>query len=75
MVTVPRGKFIYQEEDDEEDKVNLKEYSIMKFPVANALYMEFDPQHKSRYPLYSWEEDQPVIGINYYEAIILSSFI
>jgi len=75
MVTIPKGRFVYQEEDAEEDKVNLKEYSIMKFPVANALYMEFDPQHKSRYPLYSWEEDQPVIGINYYEAIIFSLWL
>ncbi len=75
MVTIPKGKFIYQEEDDEEDKVNLEEFSIMKFPVTNALYMQFDPQHKSRYPLYSWEEDQPVIGINYYEAVIFSLWL
>ena len=65
MVTVPKGKFIYQEEEDEEDRINLKEFSIMKFPATNSLYMQFDPQHKMRYPLYSWEEDQPVIGINY----------
>jgi len=72
MVTVPQGKFVYQEEDDEEDKINLKEFAIMKFPVTNALYEQFDPQHKTRFPKYSWEEDQPVIGINYYEAIIFS---
>ena len=75
MVTVPKGKFVYQEEDDEDDKVNLEEFSIMKFPVTNALYMQFDPQHKTRYPLYSWEEDQPVIGINYYEAVIFSLWL
>ena len=72
MVTVPQGKFVYQEEDDEEDKINLKEFAIMKFPVTNALYEQFDPQHKTRFPKYSWEEDQPVIGVNYYEAIIFS---
>jgi len=75
MVTVPKGKFIYQEEEDEEDRINLKEFSIMKFPATNSLYMQFDPQHKMRYPLYSWEEDQPVIGINYYEAIIFSLWL
>lgn len=75
MVTVPKGKFIYQEEDDEEDKVNLEEFSIMKFPATNALYLQFDPQHKTRYPSYSWEEDQPVIGINYYEAVIFSLWL
>ncbi|GIT65000.1 MAG: hypothetical protein Ct9H300mP23_06270 [Nitrospinota bacterium] len=37
--------------------------------------MQFDPQHKTRYPQYSWEEDQPVIGINYYEAIIFSLWL
>jgi hypothetical protein len=72
MVTVPQGKFIYQEEDDEEDKINLEEFAIMKFPVTNALYEQFDPQHKTRFPKYSWEVDQPVIGVNYYEAVIFS---
>ena len=71
-VTIPEGKFIYQEEDDEEDRVNLKEYSIMKFPVTNALYQHFDPQYRNRFPRYSFDNDQPVIGINYYEAIIFA---
>mgnify|MGYP001170705682 CR=1 FL=1 len=75
MVTVPKGKFIYQEEEDEEDHINMKEFSIMKFPVTNSLYMQFDPHHKTRYPQYSWEDDQPVIGINYYEAIIFSLWL
>ncbi|GIS84206.1 MAG: hypothetical protein CM1200mP16_05060 [Nitrospina sp.] len=75
MVTVPKGKFIYKEEEDEEDQINLEEFSIMKFPVTNLLYMQFDPQHKTRYPQYSWEEDQPVIGINYYEAIFFSLWL
>ncbi len=71
-VTIPEGKFIYQEETDEEDKVLLKEFSIMKFPVTNALYQQFDPQHQNRFPKYSFDADQPVIGINYYEAIIFA---
>ena len=72
MVTVPEGKFIYQDEKDEEDRINLMEYSIMKFPVTNALYQEFDPNHRLRFPLYSKAPDQPVIGINYYEALVFS---
>jgi serine/threonine-protein kinase len=72
MVTVPAGKFIYQDEKDEEDRINLMEYSIMKFPVTNALYQEFDPNHRFRFPLYSKTPDQPVIGINYYEALVFS---
>ncbi len=71
-VTIPEGKFIYQEETDEEDKVLLKEFSIMKFPVTNVLYQQFDPQHQNRFPRYSFDGDQPVIGINYYEAIIFA---
>ncbi len=71
-VTIPEGKFIYQEENDEEDKVLLKEFSIMKFPVTNVLYQQFDPQHQNRFPRYSFDGDQPVIGINYYEAIIFA---
>ena len=72
MATVPEGKFIYQEEVDEEDQVVLKEFSIMKFPVTNALYQQFDPQHQNRFPKYSFDGDQPVIGINYYEAVIFA---
>ena len=72
MVTVPEGKFIYQEEKDKEDQINLMEFSIMKFPVTNALYQEFDPNHRLRFPLYSKTEDQPVIGINHYEALVFA---
>ena len=75
MATVPEGKFIYQEEVDEEDQVVLKEFSIMKFPVTNALYQQFDPQHQNRFPKYSFDGDQPVIGINYYEAVIFALWI
>ncbi|MBT3367639.1 MAG: SUMF1/EgtB/PvdO family nonheme iron enzyme [Nitrospina sp.] len=74
-VTIPEGQFIYQDEVDEEDQVILKEFSIMKFPVTNALYQLFDPQHKNRFPKYSFDDDQPVIGINYYEAVIFSLWI
>lgn len=72
MVTVPAGKFIYQDEKDEEDRINLMEYSIMKYPATNALYQEFDPNHRHRFSLYSKTPDQPVIGINYYEALVFS---
>ena len=72
MSTVPEGKFIYQDEVDEEDQVILKEFSIMKFPVTNALYQQFDPQHQNRFPKYSFAGDQPVIGINYYEAVVFA---
>jgi serine/threonine-protein kinase len=67
-VTVPRGKFIFQNERDEEDREYLNEFAIMKYPVTNALWRQFDPQGPLRYPRYSFLDDQPVIGINYYEA-------
>jgi serine/threonine-protein kinase len=72
MVTVPEGKFIYQDEKDEEDRIMMREFSIMKFPVTNMLYQQYDPHHKLRFPKYSWQDDQPVIGINFYEAMIFS---
>ena len=74
-VTVPAGKFIYQDEKDEEDWVDMREFSIMKYLVTNALYMEFDPNHRPRFPRFSHEEDQPVIGINFYEAVIFSLWL
>lgn len=75
MVTVSAGKFIYQTEEDEDDQPNLKEYAIMKYPVTNALYSEYDPSYEKRYPRYSHKDDQPVIGINYYEATIFALWL
>ena len=72
MVTVPEGKFIYQDERDEEDRIMMREFSIMKFPVTNMLYQQYDPHHKLRFPKYSWQDDHPVVGINFYEATIFS---
>jgi serine/threonine-protein kinase len=74
-VTIPEGQFIYQDEVDEEDQVILKEFSIMKYPATNALYQLFDPQHQNRFPRYSFDEDQPVVGINYYEAIVFALWL
>ncbi len=75
MVTVPAGKFIYQEEKDEEDQIEMKEFSIMKYLVTNELYRQFDPRFKLRYPEYSWDKEQPVSGINYYEAIVFALWL
>jgi serine/threonine-protein kinase len=75
MVTVSAGKFIYQMEKDDDDRLDLKEYSIMKYPVTNALYMEFDPNYRPVYPDYSNQPDQPVIGINFYEAVVFSLWL
>lgn len=70
MISVSAGKFIYQDERDEEDRVMMKEYTIMKYPVSNGLYRQFDPHFSLRYPKFSSQDDQPVIGINYFEATI-----
>ena len=75
MVTVPAGKFIYQDEKDEEDQIEMKEFSIMKYLATNELYQQFDPRFQFRYPQYSWDKDQPVIGINYYEATVFALWL
>jgi serine/threonine-protein kinase len=75
MVTIPAGKFIYQDEKHPDDQINLKEYAIMKFPVTNALYREFDPNHQPLFPRYSSRGDQPVTGVNFYEALVFSLWL
>lgn len=72
MVTVSKGKFIYQNERDEEDHVFLREFAIMKYPVTNALWRQFDPDGDLRHPKFSYDDDQPVVGINYYEATLFA---
>ena len=74
-VTVSSGKFIYQDEKDSEDWINLREFSIMKYPVTNALFQQYDPNYRSLYPNYSIEDDQPVVGINYYETNIIAIWL
>lgn len=75
MVTVPAGKFVYQMDNDDDDRIELKEYSIMKYPVTNALYREFDPNYRPVYPQYSSQNDQPVIGVNFYEAFVCALWL
>ena len=75
MVTIPRGKFIYQDDRDDEDQIFLKEFSIMKFPVTNALYKEFDPNHTLRFPKYSYLSDHPIVGVSFYEALVCSLWL
>lgn len=75
MVTVSAGKFIYQEEEDEEDQIEMKEYSIMKYLVTNELYRQIDPRFRLRHPKYSGDKDQPVVGINYYEATVFALWL
>lgn len=75
MVTVPAGKFVYQDEKDEEDQIEMNEFSIMKYLTTNELYQQFDPRFQLRFPKYSWEKDQPVIGINYYEASVFALWL
>jgi serine/threonine-protein kinase len=72
MVTVSEGKFIYQLEEDEDDQINLAEFAIMKYPVTNILYEQFDPNGDKRHPHFSSNDDQPVIGVNFYEATIFA---
>ncbi len=72
LVTVSESKFIYQDEKDEEDRILLKEFSIMKYPVTNSLYKQFVPNYSLLFSRYSGEENEPVIGVNYYEANIFS---
>jgi len=75
MVTVPAGKFIYQDEKDEEDQIEMKEFSIMKYLATNELYQQFDPRFQHRFAKYSWSKDQPVVGINYYEATVFALWL
>ena len=75
MVTVSAGKFIYQDEKDEEDQIEMKEFSIMKYLTTNELYQQFDPRFQYRYLKYSWSKDQPVVGINYYEATVFALWL
>jgi serine/threonine-protein kinase len=75
LVTVAAGRFIYQDESDAEDQIELKEFSIMKYPLTNALQREFDANAELFDARYSCAPEEPAIGMNYYDATVCALWL
>ena len=81
MVAIAAGKFRMGAVEDEFEwekplhEVKLSGFSIGRYAVTNALYEKFDPGHRKLRDQYSSEDGQPVIYVNWYEALMFCRWL
>jgi formylglycine-generating enzyme required for sulfatase activity len=83
MVGIPVGEFLMGSPGEEAErsdneiqhKVKVGAFLISRYQVSNWLYEQFDPHHKQRRAQYSEADTQPVIYVNWYEAVIFSRWL
>jgi formylglycine-generating enzyme required for sulfatase activity len=77
MVKIKAGSFIMgspinetdRSNDEIQHQVKLSEFFISCCQVTNQLYEQFDPKHRNQRDQYSDQNDQPVVHVNWYEAM------
>lgn len=83
IVPIPAGKFMMGSSKNEFERsycetqhtVAVNAFCISRYPVTNKLYEKFDPNHEKQRNKYSNEDNQPVININWYEAVIFARWL
>ncbi|MCB9383675.1 MAG: SUMF1/EgtB/PvdO family nonheme iron enzyme [Bryobacterales bacterium] len=66
LVSVEGGSFPYQDGES----IPVATFQIGKHPVTNWEYEQMIPSHKNERNLYSDQDDQPVINVNWWEAML-----
>jgi len=74
LVAIPGGSFTMGTEKGEPDerptrKVTLPPFAIGRHEVTNAEYEAFDPEHKTFRDGFSWRDNDPVIYVDWNDAI------
>jgi len=83
MVRIPAGEFVmgspgYEAErfnDETQHQVNINEFFISRYQVTNWLHEKFDPSHLKQRDEYSDQDKQPVIYLNWYEAVMFCRWL
>ncbi len=83
MISISAGQLMIGSPDSEVNrfeneirhKVKISDFLISRFQVTNQLYEKFDPNHQERRNKYSDDNNQPVIYINWYEAVMFCRWL
>jgi formylglycine-generating enzyme required for sulfatase activity len=61
--------------DETQHQVKVNEFFISRYQVTNRLYEKFDLNHRKQRNKISDQDEQPVIYINWYEAVIFCRWL
>ncbi|MCG3155646.1 MAG: Hercynine oxygenase [bacterium] len=64
-----------RDDDELQHPVKVSDFCLSRYPITNALYEKFDPGHRTRRDETAKQDNQPVIYVNWYEAVMFCRWL